>query len=112
MDENGRWRTGLTIADRTTVPIIDLVALQDSIRGMPEGPAKAAATKRFMEPRPGEPVVAQRVYIGRDVSKTALLVLSDRQGRPRLRLGVDSLGRSSLDFLDETGRVTRSVTDR
>jgi hypothetical protein len=36
--------------------------------------------------------------------------LSDRQGRPRLRLVVDSLGAARIDFLDAGGRVTRSVT--
>ena len=111
VDENGQWKTGMTIADRTTVPITELVALRDSISQMPEGPAKTAATKRFMEPRPGEPIVAQRVYIGRDPAKSALVLLSDRLGKPRIRLAVDSLGRASLDFLDAAGKVTRSFGD-
>jgi hypothetical protein len=101
----------MTIADRTTVPIVGLVALQDSIKQMADGPAKTAATQRLMQPRPGEPIFAQRVYIGRDVSKTALVLLSDRAGKPRLRLAVDSLGRGSLDFLDAAGKVTNSVSD-
>jgi hypothetical protein len=76
---------------------------------MPAGPAKDAATKRFMEPLPGEPLAAQRLFIGRDPNKTALLVLSDKLGHPRLRLAVDSLGKASLDFLDESGKVARSI---
>ena len=111
MDNNGQWRTGMTIADRTTVPIVGLVALQDSIKQMADGPAKTAATQRLMQPRPGEPIFAQRVYIGRDVSKTALVLLSDRAGNPRIRLAVDSLGHGSLDFLDAAGKVTNSVRD-
>ena len=109
LDENGRQRKGLTIADRADVPILDVVALSDSIAKMPEGAAKAAATKRLMEPRPGEPLFAQRAYLGRDPAKMALLLLSDKMGRPRIRLAVDSLGKASLDFLGEDGKVTRSI---
>ena len=110
-DNNGKWRTGMTIADRATVPILGMVALRDSIQKMPDGPAKEAATKRLVEPRPGEPAFAQRVYVGRDVNKTALVVLSDRMGKPRLRLAVDSTGRPSLDFLDPAGKVTYTLAD-
>jgi hypothetical protein len=111
IDNNGKRRTGLTIADRTSMPILDVLALRDSIAKMPEGPAKAGAQRRLAEPRPGEPAFAQRVYVGRDTSKTALVLLSDKMGTPRLRLAVDSLGKSSLDFLDANGRVTYSVAD-
>jgi hypothetical protein len=52
------------------------------------------------------PIVAQRVYVGRDVSKAALVNLSDRNGKTRLRLMVDSLGTPSLEFLDASGAVT------
>jgi hypothetical protein len=111
LDENGVQRKGLTIADRTEVPITELVALKDSADKMPEGPAKAAAMKRFMEPRPGEPIFAQRVYVGRDPTKTAVVLLSDKLGKPRLRLAVDSLGNAGIDFLDASGKVVHRLSD-
>jgi hypothetical protein len=111
-DDNGRQRKGLQIADRADVPILEVVKLQDSIQKMPAGPAKDSAMKRFMEPRPGEPLFAQRVYVGRDPNKTALVLLSDKMGHPRLRLSVDSLGKASLDFLDADGKVTRSIGEQ
>ena len=37
--------------------------------------------------------------------------LSDRDGKPRIRLMVDSLGTPSLEFLDATGRVTSRLPD-
>jgi hypothetical protein len=111
-DENGRQRKGLQIADRADVPILDLVKQQDSLKKMPDGPAKEAAMKKFLEPRPGEPLFAQRVYVGRDQTKTALLLLSDKMGHPRLRLSVDSLGKSSLDFLDVDGKVVKSIGEQ
>jgi hypothetical protein len=110
-DQNGQRRMGFTVADRADVDIYDLVAERDSIMKMPEGPARTEALRKWGEPRNGQPLFAQRVYVGRDVSKSALVNLSDRAGKPRLRLVVDSLGRASLDFLDESGRVTYSLPD-
>jgi len=112
IDENGRARKGLTIADRADVPILSVVALNDSIQKMPDGPAKDAAKKRFMEPRPGEPLFAQRVYVGRDPAKASLVLLSDKMGRPRLRMMVDSLGDATLAFLDTAGKVIRTIGDK
>ena len=111
-DENGRQRKGLQILDRANVPILDLVKQQDSIQKMPAGAAKDSAMKRFLEPRPGEPLAAQRLFVGRDPSKAALILLSDKLGHPRLRLAVDSLGKASLDFLDASGKVTRSIGEQ
>jgi hypothetical protein len=39
-------------------------------------------------------------------AKAAVLSLFDLNGRPRLRLRVDSLGKASVEFLDENGAVT------
>src|SRR5690242_4781476 len=82
-DENGVQRKGLQILDRANVPILDLVKQQEALQKMPAGPAKDSATKKFMEPRPGEPLAAQRVFVGRDRSKSALVLLSDKMGHPR-----------------------------
>jgi hypothetical protein len=112
IDNNGQMRKGLTIADRADVPILQVVALSDSIKAMPAGPAKDAATKRLMMPRPGEPLFAQRVYVGRDPAKAAIVLLSDRLGHPRLRFMVDSSGTPSIAFLDTAGTVIRTIGER
>ena len=111
-DENGVQRKGLQILDRANVPILDLVKQQDALKQMPAGPAKDSAMKKFLEPRPGEPLAAQRLFVGRDPSKSALVVLSDKMGHPRLRLSVDSLGKASLDFLSADGKVVRSLGEQ
>jgi hypothetical protein len=106
-DNNGRRNMGFTIADRADLDIYDLVAERDSIvRAHPEGPARNAALQKWAEPRNGVPMAAQRIYLGRDVTKAATLNLHDRNGRPRIRLTVDSLGTPSLEFLDAAGTVT------
>jgi hypothetical protein len=110
-DNNGQRRTGFTVADRAEVNIYDLVVARDSINLMPDTAARRVALEKLMGPRNGVPLAATRLYAGRDVAKNAVVNLSDAQGRVRLRMRVDSLGRASLDFLDATGRVTYSLPD-
>ena len=76
-----------------------------------EGPARAEALRKWAEPRNGVPLAAERVYVGRNVSRAAVVNLSDPSGRPRLRLMVDSLGTPSLEFLDEGGKVTARLPE-
>lgn len=111
VDNNGQRRTGLTIADRAEVNIYDFVLQRDSIMKIADTAARRLAMERLSAPRNGVPLSATRVYVGRDVSKNALVNLADPQGKTRIRLRVDSLGRASLDFLDEQGRVTYSLPD-
>ncbi|MFN0180877.1 MAG: hypothetical protein ACKVZ0_18900 [Gemmatimonadales bacterium] len=112
-DDNGRRRMGLTVADRADVPIMDLVAKMDSIRALPDGPAKQAAMQQLQATRVnGAPLFAERVYVGRNPAKAALLRLSDGDGKPRIVLQVDSLGAPSLQFLDGSGRVISQLPDR
>ena len=111
-DNNGRRNMGLTIADRTDRDIYELVMERDSItKAYPPGAARDAALAKWAAPRDGVPMVAQRVYVGRDVSKSAVIDLSDRAGKPRIRLRVDSLGAPSIEFLDAAGRVTSRLPD-
>ncbi len=49
------------------------------------------------------------MFVGRDRTKSALMALSDPQGKVRLRLTVDSLGAARIEFLDAAGNVTRSL---
>jgi hypothetical protein len=112
IDRNGQRRMGLTVADRADVNIYDLVMRRDSINRLPAGPARDEALRRLMTPpRPDEAMFAPRAFLGRDPGKNAVLSLGDRMGKTRLRLVVDSAGRASLDFLDESGRVTYSLPD-
>jgi hypothetical protein len=103
--EGAARRLGLTFADRAETNIYDLVQERDSIMKLPAGAARDSAMRRWQGPRNGQPLYAERVYVGRAVNMAALLNLSDPQGRPRLRLMVDSLGVASLEFLDERGAV-------
>ena len=108
-DNNGRRQVGLSFLDRADVNIFDMVAERDSITKLPDGPAKTAALERWRGPRNGVPLAAQRVYVGRDARRAAVLRLSDPSGRPRIQLMVDSLGTPRLEFLDENGNVVQQL---
>ena len=108
-DNDGRRQVGLSFLDRADVNIFDVVAERDSIMKLPDGPAKTAALERWRAPRDGVPLAAQRVYVGRDVRRAAVLRLSDPSGRPRIQLMVDSLGAPSLEFLDDSGQVMQRL---
>jgi hypothetical protein len=111
VDRNGKRRVGIQFSDRHNVNIFEWGARRDSLRQLPDSPAKTEALRQMMAGDPDDPRFAERVYVGRDTSKQAVVNLSDRRGRPRLRLVVDSLGAARIEFLDEAGRITHRIAD-
>jgi len=105
-DNNGQRRIGMSIDERADVNIHDWVRERDSIRQIPDSVARAAAMERLVAPRNGVPLVARRVFVGRDQSRAAVVNLNAPDGKPRLRLIVDSLGTARIEFLDADGHVT------
>jgi hypothetical protein len=111
--ENGaRRQVAITMLDRRPTDIYDFVMRRDSIMKMTDTVARAAALRAMVAPRNGVPFQAQRVFLGRDPERAAALVLSDPDGRPRVRIAVDSTGAPSLAFLDASGRVTSRLPGR
>jgi len=106
---DGRTQQGLLVTDRADVPITTVLAKQDSLKAMPAGAARDSAMQAFVE-NGGHPLAARRLFAGRDVNQSSVVSLSDPQGRPRLRLAVDSTGAASIQFLDPAGHVTRTIT--
>jgi len=110
-DQNGRRTAGISVMDRPEEPIQIFAESAMVIRAMPDGPAKDDRMRRFrasMEARGALP--AQRFFAGKRPDKSSTVMLADRKGRARLRLSVDSLGSARIEFLDDSGRVTRSLT--
>lgn len=108
-DNNGQRLTGFSVNDRANFDIFELVKQRDSIMKIADTVARNAALQRLMAPRNGVPLNAQRMFLGKDPAKNAMLTLSDPNGKPRLRLVVDSLGAARIEFLDATGHVTSSL---
>ena len=77
------------------------------VKAMPPGPERVAAGKAWRQQYPGS--LINRAYFGRGRDNVAMLSLKDRQGRPRLVARVGPDGNPRIDFLDEQGKVVRSV---
>jgi hypothetical protein len=108
-DRQGQRTTGISVLDRATFDIYDMVMQRDSILKIADTVARNAAMARLVAPRNGVPLAAQRMFIGKDPAKSAVLNLSDPNGKTRLRLVVDSLGAARIEFLDAAGKVTNTV---
>jgi hypothetical protein len=108
-DSSGTRLMGFSINDRADVDIYDMVKELDSISKIADPAAQRAARAQWQAPRNGVPLSAQRVFIGRDRAKAAIVNLRDRNGRPRLRMLVDSLGTPKIEFLDEAGKVVQTI---
>ncbi|HEY2376338.1 MAG TPA: hypothetical protein VGH98_10230 [Gemmatimonadaceae bacterium] len=110
-DENRRRQAGLAVLDRPDEPIQIFAESAMAIRAMPDGPAKQERARRLQESAIARGAVpAQRLFAGKRPDKSSMVILSDRKGQPRLRLSVDSLGTARIEFLDDSGHVTRSLT--
>ncbi|MBI1807970.1 MAG: hypothetical protein HYR76_13070 [Ignavibacteria bacterium] len=108
-EENGKRRHGLTIADRPDMLGPEALAVYGILDTMAEGPARDSLSRVLFAKVPPDQLAARRIFVGRDPNKAALVDLSDRRGKPRLRLMVDSLGNARISFLDANGNVVQTI---
>jgi hypothetical protein len=108
LEERGHRSAGLYVDDHAEVP--DLADTWRAIYSLPQGAVRDSA-RRALDKRTynGLPMEAHRVFIGRDHMQSAIVRLSDPQGRTRLRILVDSLGSARIEFLDDQGHVVRAL---
>lgn len=101
-EDHGRRSAGLQVWDRPDYPIGRILdALQ-----LPDGPEKTRRLEAFGKGN------ATRLYAGRTPDRSAVVQLADPQGRPRLRLLVDSTGAARVEFLDAKGAVTSALPSK
>ncbi|MBW8840089.1 MAG: hypothetical protein JF602_09610 [Gemmatimonadetes bacterium] len=114
-DNNGRRLTGFSINDRADINIYEWVKQRDTLaeRFKTDTAGMNKAMNDWLAARAkGVPLTAQRMFVGRDPQKNAVLNLSDPTGKPRLRLLVDSLGAARIEFLDASGKVTNTIAGK
>lgn len=109
-DANRQRRAGLAVIDRSEQPIQPFAESLMVIRAIADTAERNRRMVQFRESAISRgAIAAQRLFAGKQPDKSAVVTLSDRAGHPRLRLAVDSLGAARIEFLDETGRVTRTL---
>ena len=110
-DVNRRREAGLTVIDRPDEPIQIFAESAMAIRALKDTAEQRRRMQQFRQSLLARGAVpATRFFAGKRPDRSAIVVLSDPKGHPRLRLVVDSLGSPRIDFLDDSGRVMRSLT--
>lgn len=108
-ESNGEREAGMRVWDRPNTSIGPLMEMSDRAAG--------AATDAERQRIRGEMQAyaqahggggAERFFAGKTASD-AIVRLADPQGRPRLVMRVGADGAPSIEFLDESGRVTRRI---
>jgi hypothetical protein len=106
-ESDTRRYSGLAIAEYPTgITNKQRTEQYEKLGKMPDGPAKKEAMDKLaaFDGR-------TRAYFGRAQDGAAVLRLADPAGNTRLRLRVDALGAARIEFLDEKGRVVRSIPE-
>ena len=99
--DGDRLRAGIDVNDRPAQPF-DLEAIKRAAT-LPPAARAAAYTAAGAVIRP-------RAFVGRDVDDSSQVALRDAVGRKRLIMRVTADGRASIDFLDDHGKIVRSVS--
>jgi hypothetical protein len=100
-EENGNRTVGLRILDQPDAPAEEQKRNFDEARTLPPGPERDALRQQA--------VASPRVFVGRSADRSAIVTLSDANGRPRLRMSVAAGGEAKLEFLDVDGKVVQSL---
>jgi hypothetical protein len=101
-----RW-AGLRVIDRPDKPMTPMLDRAMVAMKLPAGPRRDSALAAVRQYADSAGLhAASRILIGQGTERTASVVLNDRNGKPRIRMSVDSAGTPKLEFLDATGAVT------
>jgi hypothetical protein len=103
----GHHTGSFEVLDRPDTPIQVMAESLMVLRALPDGPEKTQRMGAFRAAmvKSGQGGYS-RVFAGKTPDRTAIVMLSDTKGKPRLKLTVDSTGKAGIDFLDADGRVT------
>lgn len=109
-ESNGQRSAGFQVWDRSdTVRLSELIAKLNAANKLPAGAERDKAVAGIRATAPPGP---RRVFVGKTQDKAATMVLSDGDGRARLRLAVDATGNPRIEFLDETGKVIARIPEK
>lgn len=102
-EQGGERAGGLSVSD---YPGNNVYELLEHLNKLP--PAQRADEEKKMAAA-GE-FGHSRLFAGKSPSRDSTLELRDGEGRTRLRLRVSLAGEASIEFLDEAGKVVRTLT--
>ncbi|WP_088014709.1 hypothetical protein [Gottfriedia acidiceleris] len=103
-DENGQRNYGISIYDRPNTPLPDLVERTHKIQNAEL--ADKEINKELENIWEGN---TPRAFMGKNSNGEVTVQLSDRKGKPRIRMVVDENDIPRMEFLDGEGKVTYKI---
>lgn len=105
--------SGLHVWERPMTPIADYAKKIHDVELMKDGPQKEEALKKVREEmRAAGMDPKSRIFVGRTEKNDAMIVLADRNGKPRITMQVSETNLPSLQFLDENGKIVMSLPEK
>jgi hypothetical protein len=103
-EHNGSRMAGLAILDRPDKPMPFAEMGKFTSAAQPE---KDALIKKWVAE--GSLGSQQRVFVGKARDRSSVVTLADAKGRARILLQVKADGAAAIQFLDETGKVVKTL---
>lgn len=108
-DDGTSRSAGFRVWDRSTETSIARILEVVDARSRATGAARDSL-ERIIQGWRDAGLGARRIFLG-SANRTATLLMRDPQGRPRIRLYVDSTATARLEFLDSTGAVIQALPE-
>jgi hypothetical protein len=108
-DDGTNHASTVKMLDQPSWSIEELLQLLESVQNLPPDQQQAAIDQFLQTHPPGaglRTLLSNENYPSSPTNSRNLLDLRDSAGRDRARLGINSSGAPSLEFLDENGTVT------
>jgi hypothetical protein len=112
-EENGKRMAGIRVWDRPDQSLLPVIELSDKLARATTDEERAAIHDQIQEVAKswGDHPAPERFFAGK-MMDDSVVKLNDKQGRPRLLLKVNGAGSASVEFLDETGKVVKRISDQ
>jgi hypothetical protein len=108
-ENNGQRTAGLQLWDRPETRLSELIEKLNAANKIADPAVRDATIKTIRAEAPPAP---RRIFVGKNADRSATVSLADANGKPRLTLKVDAGGEASIEFLDESGKVTQRIPGR
>jgi hypothetical protein len=106
--DNGSYQSGLELWQQPNIPSDVMMSKYEAANKIADENARKAAIQKMVD---NNEVTTNRLFLGKRRDNSAMLLLSDIKGRPRIRLVVMPDGVSKLEFLNDEGKVTYSLPE-
>jgi hypothetical protein len=106
--DNGTYQSGIELWQQPNIPSDVMMEKYEAANKLSDETARKAAIQKMID---NNELTTNRLFLGKRRDNSAMLLLSDIEGKPRIRLVVLPDGTPKLEFLDQGGAVTYSLPE-